>query len=240
MQPPNNSDWKKTYFIIWTGQAFSLLGSELVQFALVWYLTKKTGSASVLAFASFVALIPKVLISPFSGALIDRWNRQRVMIFADAAIAVSTIFLALIFWIGQIQIWHIYAIMFIRSLGSGFHWPAMLASTPLMVPKEQLSRISGLNQTLRGVLGIIAPVAAALLLEFLPIYGILSIDVITAIIAIFPLLFVVIPQPERKSISLDVETFQFAGRCKRWIQIFDGMEGDALPCHFCYFIKFSA
>jgi DHA3 family macrolide efflux protein-like MFS transporter len=201
MQSPYKSDWKKTFFIIWTGQAFSLLGSELVQFALVWYLTKQTGSASVLAFASFVALIPKVLISPFSGALVDRWNRQRVMIIADAAIAVSTIILALIFWNGKIQIWHIYAIMFIRSLGSGFHWPAMLASTPLMIPKDHLSRISGLNQTLRGILGIIAPVAAALLLEFLPMFGILSIDVITAIIAIFPLLFVIIPQPEKKSIT---------------------------------------
>ncbi|MDP2966036.1 MAG: MFS transporter [Pelolinea sp.] len=197
MQTSFKSDWKKTFFIIWTGQAFSLLGSELVQFALVWYLTKQTGSASVLAFASFVALIPRVLISPFSGALVDRWNRQRVMIFADAAIALSTMLLAGIFWLGKIQIWHIYAIMFIRSLGSGFHWPAMQASTSLMVPKEQLSRISGLNQTIRGALGIAAPVAAALLLEFMPMFGILSIDVITAIIAISPLLFVVIPQPDK-------------------------------------------
>lgn len=197
MQSSFKTDWKKTFFTIWTGQAFSLLGSELVQFALVWYLTKQTGSASVLAFASFVALIPRVLISPFSGALVDRWNRQRVMIFADAAIAVFTMLLAGIFWLGKIQIWHIYASMFIRSLGSGFHWPAMQASTSLMVPKDQLARISGLNQTLRGALGVAAPVAAALLLEFMPMFGILSIDVITAIIAISPLLFVVIPQPEK-------------------------------------------
>ncbi len=191
------SGWKKPFFIIWTGQAFSLLGSELVQFSLVWYLTKQTGSASVLAFASFVALIPRVLISPFSGALVDRWNRQRIMIFADAAIAVSTMLLAGIFWFGSIQIWHIYAIMFIRSLASGFHWPAMAASTSLMVPKEQLPRIAGLNQTLRGAMGILAPVTAALLLEIVPLFGILSIDVITAIIAITPLLFIVIPQPDR-------------------------------------------
>lgn len=201
MRQTSKSGWKNTFFIIWTGQAFSLLGSELVQFALVWYLTKQTGSASVLAFASFVALIPRVLISPFSGALVDRWNRQRIMIFADAAIAVSTMVLAGIFWLGKIQIWHIYVIMFIRSLGSGFHWPAMQASTSLMVPKEQLSRISGLNQTLRGILGVIAPVAAALLLEILPMFGILSIDVLTATIAISPLLFVVIPQPEKPSVT---------------------------------------
>lgn len=195
----NNSvstDWKKTFFLIWIGQAFSLFGSELVQFSLVWYLTKQTGSASVLAMASFVALLPKVILSPFIGALIDRWDRKRVMIFADAFIAVFTMVLAGIFWLGHIQIWHIYAIMFIRALGSSFHWPSMQASTSLMVPKEQLSRISGLNQTLQGALGILAPMIAALLLDAVPMYGILAIDVITALIAISPLLFVVIPQPE--------------------------------------------
>jgi DHA3 family macrolide efflux protein-like MFS transporter len=197
MQIESSSGWQRTFFLIWVGQAFSLLGSELVQFALVWYLTRTTGSASVLAFASFVALIPRVLISPFTGALVDRWDRKTVMILADAGIAVATMTLAGIFFFGKIQVWHIYAIMFFRSLGSGFHWPALQASISLLVPKDQLSRISGLNQTLRGTLGILAPVFAALLLDFLPMFGILSIDVLTAILAISPLLIVVIPQPAK-------------------------------------------
>lgn len=190
-----HSDWKKTFFLIWFGQAFSLFGSELVQFALVWYLTKQTGSASVLAMASFVALLPKVFISPFIGALIDRWNRQKVMIFADLAIALFSLLLALDFWAGGVQIWHIYCIMFIRALGSSFHWPAMQASTSLLVPQDNLSKISGLNQTLQGAMGILAPMAAALLLDVMPMQGILAMDVITAVIAILPLLFVTIPQP---------------------------------------------
>ena len=187
-------NWKRTFFPVWVGQAFSLLGSELVQFSLIWYLTEKTGSASVLAAASFVALLPRVFLSPISGALIDRWNRQKVMIYADALIAAATMILAGIFWLEYIQVWHIYVILFIRALGSGFHWPAMQASTSLMVPKDQLAKISGMNQTLRGAMGIVAPLLAALMLEIFPIYGILSIDVITAIIAISPLLFVTIPQ----------------------------------------------
>lgn len=199
MQADIKTGWQRTFFLIWVGQAFSLLGSELVQFALVWYLTKTTGSASVLAFASFVALIPRVLISPFTGALVDRWDRRRTMILADAGIAAATMALAAIFFFGRIQIWHIYAILFIRSLGSGFHWPALQASISLLVPKDQLSRIAGLNQTLRGTLGILAPVFAALLLDYLPMFGILSVDVLTAILAISPLLVVVIPKPEKKS-----------------------------------------
>ena len=143
-------NWKRTFFPIWVGQAFSLLGSELVQFSLIWYLTNKTGSASVLAAASFVALLPRVFLSPISGALVDRWNRQKVMIYADALIAAATMILADIFWLKYIQVWHIYLILFIRAIGSGFNWSAMQASTSLMVPKDQLARISGMNQTLRG------------------------------------------------------------------------------------------
>ena len=187
-------NWKRTFFPVWVGQAFSLLGSELVQFSLIWYLTEKTGSASVLAIASFMALLPRVFLSPISGALVDRWNRQKVMIYADALVATATIILAGIFWLEYIQVWHIYVVLFIRALGSGFHWPAMQASTSLMVPKDQLARISGMNQTLRGAMSIVAPLLAALMLEIFPIYEILSIDVITAIIAISPLLFVLIPQ----------------------------------------------
>ena len=191
------SHWQQTFIPFWAGQAFSLLGSELVQFSLIWYLTKNTGAASVLAFASFVALLPRVFLSPISGALVDRFDRKNVMIFADAFIAFATLFLAGFFWLGLIQVWHIYAVLFIRSLGSAFHWPAMQASTSQIVPKEQLSRIAGINQTLRGALGITSPLIAAILLENLPMFGILFVDILTAVIAIASLLFITIPQIDR-------------------------------------------
>lgn len=194
MSENQDQNWKKIFFPIWLGQAFSLLGSELVQFSLIWYLTSKTGSASVLATASFIALLPRVFLAPISGALIDRWNRQRTMIMADGLIALATALLAFIFWMGWDRVWHIYAIMFVRSLGSAFHWPAMQASMSLLVPKSSLSRVSGMNQTLRGALGIAAPLIAALLIEIFPLFNVLVIDVLTAIIAIIPLLIVTLPR----------------------------------------------
>jgi MFS transporter, DHA3 family, macrolide efflux protein len=192
-----NGSWKRTFFVIWIGQAFSLLGSNLVQFALVWWLTKTTGSPAVLATATFVALLPNVFLAPFAGALVDRWNRRKVMILADASIAIATLVLVILFWNGLIQIWHVYLIMFIRALGSTFHWPAMRASTSLLVPEKQLSRIAGLNESLGGLMNIASPPLGALLLEALPMQHVLSIDILTAILAILPLLFVAIPQPKK-------------------------------------------
>ena len=185
----------RPFFTIWTGQAFSLLGSSLVQFALVWWLTKVTGSATVLATAAMMALLPQVFIGPIAGALVDRWNRRRVMIVADSLIALAVVLLAGLFAFDRVQIWHIYILMFVRAVGAAFHWPAMQASTSLMVPERHLSRVAGLNQALQGLASIMAPPLGALLLETVSMQATLSVDVATALLAIVPLLFVHVPQP---------------------------------------------
>jgi DHA3 family macrolide efflux protein-like MFS transporter len=207
-QPPLASDWKRRFFTIWTGQAFSLFGSSLVQFALIWWITQKTGSAIILATATMVALLPQIFLGPIAGALIDRWNRRLVLIIADGAIALFSLGLAVLFLLGQEQVWQIYVIMFIRSLGGAFHWPTMQASTSLMVPDKQLSRVAGLNQTLQGAMSIIAPPVGALLLSVMPMYGIILIDVLTALIAILPLFFISIPQPVKAVVIQQVAGFR--------------------------------
>jgi len=190
--------WAPRFFAIWTGQAFSLFGSHIVQFALVWWLTERTGSATVLATASLFGMLPQILLSPFAGALVDRWNRRIVMMVADSAIAALTLGLAFLFYTGHVQVWHIYVIMLLRSAGGAFHWPAMQASTSLMVPKEHLTRVGGLNQTLSGLIGIAAPPLGAMLLQVVPVWGVLLVDVCTAFLAVPPLFFVRIPQPKRR------------------------------------------
>jgi len=193
-----SSKWQLPFFTIWTGQAVSLLGSMLVGFALVWWLTETTGSATVLATATLVGMLPGIFVGPFAGALVDRWNRRGIMLAADAVIALATAGLAYLFYIGAARIWHVYAIMFVRALLGGFHWPAMQASTSLMVPEKHLSRVAGLNQALHGAINIVSPPLGALLLGILPLQAVLAIDVVTAAFAIVPLFFVHIPQPERR------------------------------------------
>lgn len=192
--PP--ATWLGNYLPMWIGQALSLVGSALVQFALVWYVTKETGSATVLATATTAALVPNIVLGPFVGALVDRWDRKLVMIFADLAVALATAVLAVLFAFGLIQLWHIYIILFIRSMGGIFQSPARTASISLMVPKDQLTRLGGINQALDGLISIFSPALGALLLELLPIQWVLAVDFITAVIAIGLLIFFVkVPKP---------------------------------------------
>lgn len=213
MNPANPSPtlpehWAAKFLTIWVGQAFSLVGSSLVQFALVWWLTQKTGSATILATATLVSLLPQIVLGPFVGTLVDRWNRRLIMITADSGIALATLVLIFLFASGQVQVWHVLAINFIRSLGGAFHQPAMAASTSLMVPNKHLARVAGLNQTLQGVVTIFAPPLGAFLISVLPTYNVLMIDIATAALAVFPLFFIPIPQPPRQAAAVAGNTQQ--------------------------------
>jgi DHA3 family macrolide efflux protein-like MFS transporter len=199
--PPESvlpANWASKFFIIWGGQAFSLVGSALVQFALVWWLTQKTGSATILATASLVALLPQIILGPFVGALVDRWDRRLIMIVADTSIALATGILIFLFLADMVQVWHVYIILMARSLGGAFHSPAMTSSTSLMVPNKHLARVAGMNQTLQGIISIFAPPLGALLLGLMSTGHVLFVDIGTAALAVIPLLFIPIPQPPRQ------------------------------------------
>ena len=193
----SNNNWAVRFFTLWTGQALSLLGSQLVQFAIIWHLTKTTNSATTLAIASMMGLLPQVLLSPFIGTWVDRGNRRLILMFADGTVAFATLILALLFALGFVQVWHIYLVLLVRAVAGGFHQSAFGASVVLLVPKDQLARVQGFNQALYGGMSIISAPLGAFLLAILPMQGILGIDISTALIAICIVFFTQIPQPER-------------------------------------------
>jgi DHA3 family macrolide efflux protein-like MFS transporter len=201
MTESTKENWARRFFTLWTGQAFSILGSQLVQFAIIWYLTEKTNSGTTLATASLMGLLPQVLLSPFIGTWVDRGNRRLILILADASVATATIILVGLFALNLIQIWQIYAMLFVRAVAGGFHQSAFGASVVLLVPKDQLARVQGFTQALHGGLNIVAAPLGAFLYSALPMQGILAIDILSAVFAIVIVFFTRIPQPQRESVA---------------------------------------
>lgn len=192
-------DWKRVFTIIWAGQFVSILTSTIVGYAIVLWLSFETRSAEVLALGSVAAFLPQALIGPFAGVYVDRWDRKKTMIAADVFIALCTLILAVIFMLGKIEIWYIYLLLVLRSVGSAFHSPAMQASVPLLAPEEELGRIAGINQMIQSVSVIAGPAIAALLISIMDIGFILFFDIVGAAIACVSLLFVYIPNPKKEA-----------------------------------------
>jgi len=187
------------FMVIWCGQALSLFGSQAVQFALIWWLTLETGSAAILAGATFAGLLPQVVLGPVIGALVDRWNRRAIMLAADAVVALASLVLAFLYSRGAAGVEAVFAVLFVRALGSAFHGPAMLAASSLLVPEQHLTRVQGWNQSLQGALAIVGAPAGAFLFARLTMAGVMLVDVVTAGFALAPLLFTRIPEPERQA-----------------------------------------
>ncbi len=191
------SNWKKTFAIIWAGQLFSTLSSTVVGYAVIFWLSIKTGSAEVLAVSTIATLLPQLVLGLFTGVLVDRWDRRKTMIIADLFIALCSGIMALLFWIGKTDIGYIYLLLALRSVGSAFHVPAMQASTPLIAPESQLMRVAGVNQSIFSVSTIAGPAIAALFVNTLSMTHALLFDVLGAILATISLLMVKIPNPEK-------------------------------------------
>lgn len=189
--------WKKKFIIIWSGQLFSTLSSYIAQFGIVLWISIETGSAEVLSLATICALLPQTLLGPFAGVFVDRWNRKLTMILSDLFVAVCSGVIALLFYLDAIELWHIYLLLALRSIGGTFQGPAMKSSVPLLAPEKELTRIASISQSITAVSNICGPVLGAALLVATNMSFLMLFDVVGAIIACTTLLFVTIPNPER-------------------------------------------
>lgn len=195
------NNWKKKFIIIWSGQLFSILSSSIAQFAVVLWISMETGSAEVLSLATIAALLPQIVLGPFAGVYVDRWNRKWTMILADGFVAFCSALIALLFYLDVVELWHIYVLIMLRSVGSAFHSPAMKSSIPLLAPESELIRISSVNQTIQAICNICGPVLGAVLILHTDMSIVMLLDVIGAVIASTTLLFVSIPNPKNANQS---------------------------------------
>lgn len=183
----------KAFLRLWLGQAVSVAGSGMTGFALGVHTYQQTGSATFFALITLFATLPGILISPLAGMVVDRFDRREVMILSDAGSALTTLVLALLFWLNSLEFWHIYLLVGISSFCSGFQLPAAQAAITQLVPKEFYSRASGMIQMSRGMQFIVSPALAGSLMGIIGIPGILMVDLATFLFSIALLLGIQIP-----------------------------------------------
>ncbi len=195
----NKLNWKRSFFTIWAGQAISLITSAVLQMVIIWYLTDTTGSALVLSMATMVGFLPQAILGTMIGVLVDRWNRKLVMIGADLIIAVAGVVLAVVALMIELPVWVVMVVLFIRSIGTAFHSPALSAATPLLVPEDQLTKCAGYSQSVQSVSYILSPAIAAFLYATWDLNLIIALDVLGALVACITVTIVAIPKQEIKT-----------------------------------------
>jgi DHA3 family macrolide efflux protein-like MFS transporter len=183
-----NNNWKKNTTLFLTSQAISFFGSMLVQYAITWYITLETQSGVMMTIAIICGFLPTFFLSPFAGVWADRYNRKILIILSDSLIALTTLILAILFFLGYDSIWLLFVASAIRSIGAGIQMPAVGAFLPGIVPKDQLTRVNGINSSIQSLVMLVSPMLSGALLTLTTIEIVFFIDVVTAAIAVVILL----------------------------------------------------
>jgi MFS family permease len=186
-----------TFIIVACGQILSNLGSQLTDFGLGVWIFQQTGSATQFAVSILITALPRIILSPLAGALVDRWDRRRVMLFCDTFLAVRTLAILLVLAFGMLTVWQIYMLNAFGSVFTGLHSIAWSASTTMLVPKKHLARVNGLTRSLSSGTGILAPALAGVLFVLIGLKGIASVDLASWAFAVVPLFLVRIPSPSQ-------------------------------------------
>ena len=185
--------WKRQVALFLVGQTITTFGSYLVQYAIMWHLTLVTKSGVALALAAIFGFLPQAVVSIFAGVWADRVNRKMMIIVSDSVIALATLALAFLMLSGVDDLWLIFLVMAVRSVGAGVQMPAISALLPQIVPADNLMRVNSVNSSIQSSLGLLAPVAAAAVYANMSIVAIFFIDFVTAVIGLSLLALVAVP-----------------------------------------------
>lgn len=186
----------KTFLIIWFGQFVSQIGTALTRFALLIWVYQMNQRVMDVALLGFFAFLPSLLVSPVAGVWVDRLDRRKVMLWADAGAALMTALLLALHFNDGLQIWHLYAAQLLAGVFESFQSPAYAATTTLLVDKAHYGRINGLRSLAQYGAQIIAPFLAGFLVIWLGLGGILILDLVTFLVGAATLISVSVPRPD--------------------------------------------
>ena len=177
----------RMFFIVWSTQNLSILGSSMTSFALViWsYQQKATALLSVCSYAPYVAL------SIFAGSLGDRWDKRRTMIACDSFAALTTLAVLALLRTGRLEIWHLYVLNALSGLMNTIQNPVSEVLVTLLSPKEQVQRVSGLLSLSGSLVSLLSPVFAAAVLALLGLEAVIAFDLLTCAVAVGTMAFAV-------------------------------------------------
>lgn len=180
--------------------------SYAASFAAIWYVTESTGSALALSFLSICAYLPQGLLSPFGGVLADRLNRKYLIILADSICGLASFALGLIILFGQVSFAAIVVMVIIRSAAQAFHYPALMALMPMLVPEKHLLRINTLDQLLLSVSDMAAPVLGIFFYTVVGFHSVMFLDFAGALIACAGMLLAKVPSTKCASLSSNTQS----------------------------------
>jgi len=183
----------RTFLIIWLGQFVSRVGTAMTRFALLIWAYEQTGAVTTVALLGFFGFLPYVLLSPVAGVWVDRLDRRKVMLLSDLGSGIVTAALIVLFFTGDLAIWHLYVVEALTAALDAFQVPAYSAASTVLLPKELYGRAGGLRSMADDGARILAPFLGGVVIAAVGIGAVLIVDVVTFLAAVLTLIVIRVP-----------------------------------------------
>lgn len=190
-----NKNSLRTFYVLWSTQSLSQWGSAMTNFALTLWLYQKTGSALQTALLSICSYAPYVLMSTFAGALSDRWDKKKIMLFSDTFAACCTAAVFVFLKMDLLSPMHMYVLNAVNGLMNTIQQPASDVAMTLITPRDKYQKTSGLRSLSQSLVTILHPMTATALYAAAGMDIVIFVDLSTYAVAFTALLFFVkLPQ----------------------------------------------
>ena len=177
----------RDFYLLWSTQSLSQLGSAVTGFALTLWLYEKTGSALSTAMLTICTYAPYVVMSIFAGAITDRFDKKRTMLACDTFAAACTVLVLVLYRTGLLRMWHLYAVNAVSGLMNTVQQPASEVAYTLVVPKEYYQKTSGLQSLSRSLISSGNPLIAAAVYGMAGLEAVILLDLMTFAVAFLAL-----------------------------------------------------
>lgn len=199
----------RPFLLLWSSQVASGLGSAMTNFALIIWAYQQTGTAFSITLLSFCSYLPSAILVMFAGALTDRWDKKKIMLVCDSIAAMGTLAVVILLGMGSLRIWHLYIVNTVISFMNAFQYPASSVAVSLIAPKDQYTRVGGMQAFSNALVTILTPALATAVLSFAGMKTVLAIDLLSFAAAFFCLLCrIKIPHVRQKTAHGDISFFR--------------------------------
>lgn len=191
----------RTFYTVAATQTVSILGSSMTSFALAIWIFTETGNTTPILLVGVMRNLPRIFFNSFAGVFADRLNRKMLIVVSDALQALPTLFLMFTFLTGSFQLWMLYAATVVQAIFGMVQGPAIYASVTMLVPDSHRDRANGILETMGPAAGIFAPIIGGFLYALVGVAGVMAVDVLSFLVAVFVIAWVHIPQPKKSKES---------------------------------------
>lgn len=191
--------WNKNFLLMWQGQLVSYLGDIIYSFALSFWVLEVTGSTALMGILQAVSMVPRLVIGPFAGVLVDKWDRKKIIVITDLIRGVLSSFVGIAALMGVLEVWMVFVVGVVTSICSAFFNPAITSVKPDIVDKSKLVKANSVTSLAQSGASMLGNTVSGIIYVVIGAPYMFLFDGVSYLFSAFTELFINIPKREKKS-----------------------------------------